>query len=305
MAIEDPKPSTTSRITVYALIAVLVASIPLGLLIGTYANGATVRPTPTLPPQTAYASSAKITFTRPTKDVGVPSATVVASESNGQIPATILNVNVAQISSDPIVAPFDGTNYYVPDGCGNVSPAYAAARDSIQFHLNSQTPGGTVTFYGPVYGYGGVSCQPAPGTTSPNPFVYVEQISANGSHSYYHVIDAQNYQLAQLKKAVPQNYDLIAANLCHGTLDMSNKSRTSVTLNCPASGTAGWEWKSATQQTLAQSLAGLTPAAAKTFLSKTPGINADSITITLADGEALPKDPKAISFDIQPIDNLS
>ena len=306
LTIVRPPPHRNPRdlATIVAIIVILIAAIPAGIVVGSLGQNATVAvPTPTLAAST-YATSATITFTRVSQSVKAsPDTLVAATNGAGQIKATELDVNVTQVISDPINAGYNATTqvYAVPAGCGDTQPAFDAAYKGLKYQLDSKSPGGTVVFYGPGFGFdsGSLTCFPAGGTQSSQPFTYTEQIDGSAFHVYYAVVDAQLYQINRMKKVLPAHEILLTTQTCSGIPPMANQSQTSVTITCATSGTAGWDWSADAQNQLAQSLVGLSADAAKTLLTHTPGIIASSVQVALNGGGRLPQDATAITVQVQ------
>ena len=306
IATVQPPPRRNPRdlATIIAIIVILIAAIPTGIVVGSLGQNATVAmPTPTIAAST-YATSATITFTRVSQAVKAsPDMLVAATNGSGQIKATELDVTVTQVTSAPINAGYNPANqtYAVPAGCGDPQSAYDAAYKGLKYQLDSKSPGGTVVFYGPGFGFdsGSLTCFPAGGTQSSQPFTYTQQIDGSAFHVYYSVIDAQLYQIKRMQKVLPPHEILLTTHTCSDLPPMANQTQASVTITCATTGTAGWDWSADAQSALVQSLVGLSGDAAKTLLVHTPGIVASSVQVTLSNGGRLPQDASAISVQVQ------
>lgn len=306
LTVVRPPPRRNPRdfVTLIVIGAILLLSIPVGIVAGNLGqNAPTAAPTLTSAASGAYATSATITFTRVSQPISAaPDTLVAATNGSGQIPATELDVQVTQVISDPIQATYNGASqiYFVPNDCGEPQPAFTAAFKGLKYQLDSRSPGGTIVFYGPAFGFdtNSLTCFPAAGTQSSQPFTYTQQINGSAFHVYFKLLDAQNYQIARMNKHLPAHETLLSVQTCAGIPPMSNRSQTSVTISCPTSGIAGWPWAMEAQLSLAQALAGLSPAAAKTLLAHTPGLVPSSVQLTL-NGALLPQDPAAITVQVQ------
>ncbi|MBA3827080.1 MAG: hypothetical protein H0X24_24705, partial [Ktedonobacterales bacterium] len=280
-------------------------ALPAGIYVGTVgnvpSNGDAATPTPA---GGVAATSAIISFARVTVTLAAPKATVVAAtDGSGQIRATALHVSIHSATSQPIDAPFDAARkaYVVPANCGDHQPAYDAAFQGVKYQLDSRSPGGTVVFAGPDIGFDDSSffCFPTPGTASSRPFTYSEYIDGFGFHAYYFLVDAQNYQIAQLQRGVPAHDIVLAVQTCTKVPKMTNASAARVTITCPTSGTAGWDWPADALSALAQRIVGLSPAAARQLLGTLPGIVPGSVQIVLSNGSLLPSDAGAMTVQVQ------
>ena len=297
----SPPPTRTNRFAIILVATALILAIPAGLVVGTLGDVVAVAsPTPT-PSGSAYATSATITFTRVTKAIAVPHTTLIAAtDGSGQIRATELDVSIHHATSLPIDAPYVAKyqSYIVPDGCGDPQPAYDAAFQGVSYQLESRSPGGSIVFYGPGFSFddGSFFCSPTARTASAQPFTYSEFIDGYGFHVYYLLIDAQSYQIAQLQKYIPAHEVLLTVQTCTGVPKTANASQTRVTITCPTTGIAGWDWPADALTALAQQLVGLTPSAAKQLLNTLPGIVPGSAQITLTSGALLPSDAGAMTL---------
>jgi hypothetical protein len=227
---------------------------------------------------------------------------VAATDGSGQIHATALHVSLHAVTSLPIDAPFDAVRraYVVPTNCGDHQPAYDAAFQGVKYQLDSRSPGGTIVFAGPNIGFDDSSffCFPTATTASSQPFTYSEYIDGFGFHAYYALVDAQNYQIAQMQRTVPVHEIVVAVQTCQGVPKMTDASAASVTITCPTTGTAGWDWPPDTLSALAQRIVGLTPGAARQVLATIPGIVPGSVQITLSNGDHLPGDAGAMTVQL-------
>jgi hypothetical protein len=290
-------------VPVVSIILAIILAVPVGLAIGGI-NGALLpsAPTPTVP-ISDIASAATITFTRTSQTLTASPSTVVAATQGGEVPATEVDVSVHQVQSAPVDAPQDPTThfYMVPSGCGDTSPAYAAAFKGLRFALNSRSPGGSIVFYGPAIGYdpGSLTCYPSAGTASSAPFQFVERLDGSAFHVYYLLIDVQLYQIARIQKHLPANNVILSVRTCSGVPPMSSQTRSSVTITCPTTALTGWDWSQANEQRLLAQIQGMPMAAALQQLNHTPGIVAGSAKIALSNGAALPSDVNAITVQVQ------
>ncbi len=293
-------PPPRNRLAVVIVVVALILAIPAGIFVGTLGNGpggAVVSATPT---GSVAATSATITFTRVTQAIAVQRTTLVAAtDGSGQIRATALHVTIRGATSQPIDAPYDAARraFVVPPGCGDRQPAYDAAFKGLKYQLDSRSPGGTIVFAGPDFGFddGSFFCFPTANTASSQPFTYSEYIDGDGFHAYYPLIDAQSYQITQLQKLVPTHEILLAVQTCIGVPKMSGATATRVTITCPTTGTAGWDWPAAALSGLAQMVVGLSPAEARQVLGALPGIVPGSVQIALSNGALLPSNAGAMT----------
>lgn len=269
---------------------ILIAALPLGILVGTLHAHTAPRPPVVVRGSSSNATHATITFTRMTIAAHAPQTTLVAANSGGQIPTIEIAVTVRQATSAPIAATAQNGQYSVPANCGDAGPADRAALAGLQAKLSSQTPGGTITFYGPGFSVdaGSLTCQPAAGTTQPQPFYYTEQIDGSAVQVVYRLSDAQLFQIDQMTQTLPPHYVITATSTCNDIPTTTGSTRYTVTIVCPTTGMAAWDWPSSALAALAQHLIGLTPAQARALLDHTPGIVPGSAQVTLQGGTTLP-----------------
>lgn len=265
----------------------LIAALPVGIWVATlHAHSA---PRTVIVPVNG-ASQATITFTRQTMPASAPDSTLLAAQSGGKILTTEITVTVRQVTSAPIAATAQSGAYVVPAHCGDAGPAYHAALAGLQAKLSSLTPGGTISYYGPGYGVnpGSLTCQPAAGTTQPQPFYYTQQIDGSAVQDVFRLSDAQLYQIDQMTRTLPPHYVLTATSTCNDVPTMTGRTRYSVTIVCPTTGVAAWDWSAGDLATLAKQLVGLNPAQVSLLLDHTPGIVPGSAHVALQGGSTLP-----------------
>jgi hypothetical protein len=249
-----------------------------------------------------------ITFSNYHHLIRIPADQVIAAtDGSGQIPAVQHTVRVSQVASGPLAAPavtdpFTGGRYYqVPAGCGDPSPAVAAAKGALSSQLRGQTSADETVFSGPTYtiNLGSLTCAPAAGTRQPSPFTYVQHIDGAASQTSFKPADVRAYQGHQVQAALTQvgpDYALLSSDICPDGLIVSNASPTRATISCPASGVARYDWTPAKETALAAQLAGKTPDEAKALLDANPGVQPGSAIIDGIQGAHLPSDPSQIQL---------
>ena len=304
LAVRPPAPPPRNRLALIVVTVALMLAIPAGLYVGATGNavggGAAATPTPA---GGVAATSATITFARVTGAIAAPRTTLVAAtDGSGQIRATSLHVSLHAVTSLPIDAPLNVARkaYVVPPGCGDHQPAYDAAFQGVKYQLDSRSPGGTVVFAGPDIGFddGSFFCFPTARRPHRSPSPIANISDGFGFHAYYALVDAQNYQIAQMQATVPAHEVVLAVQTCTGVPKMTDASAARVTILCPTTGTAGWDWPPAALSALAQRVVGLTPTAARQLLGTLPGIVPGSLQIALSNGSLLPGDAGAMTVQL-------
>jgi hypothetical protein len=202
-----------------------------------------------------------------------------------------------------------GVNYTVPAHCGDTSQVVAQAQNNLESQLSVQmTKDKSTPFGSPNFALKATCNPPAgnvqydPTASAPTP-TYVQMVTGSVTQSSYNLNDVIQFQTQQLQnaaKAMQGHYTLLNPQVCSGIMGINYESSTKVTLSCPATGTAAWNWDDTARNMLAASLAGNSEQDALAILNSTQGIVPGSVQINLPPGASLPTDASAITFAITP-----
>jgi hypothetical protein len=263
-----------------------------------------------------------ITFSNYRHLLRIPADRVlVATDGSGQVNASQSTAHVTQEQSGPIAAqqtinPFTGgIAYVVPAGCGDATPAIAAATNALKAQLTSHVPAGQLPFGSPslTINRGSLTCSPGAGTQQRAPFSYLQAIDGSATQATYNPDDVRAFQRGQLEQAVRDlggQYVLDYALICPEGTQVATATATRASILCPAGGVVEWHWTADALKALARSLAGKHKDEAQRLLDATPGVEPGTSTLAAPSngtttvpqpGDMLPSDPNSILIEVIPL----
>jgi hypothetical protein len=134
----------------------------------------------------------------------------------------------------------------------------------------------------PTTSFSNDSCPiPPPQAT---PFNFTASSTTTASNNAYNPAAAQSLARARLNGQLPSGYAWKSGDPSACSVAVKSSSGTSVTLACPASGTAVYAWTDALKAELAAKLLGKSKDDAVAACNSAPGVQTSSCAITLRDG---------------------
>ncbi len=131
------------------------------------------------------------------------------------------------------------------------------------------------------------------------PFTFTASSSTTASNNAYNPAAAQSLAKARLNSQLPSGYAWKSGDPSACSVTVKTSSGTSVTLACPASGTAVYVWTDALKAELRAKLLGKRKDDALAACNSTPGVQANSCAITLREGAtSLPDVAKDVTIQV-------
>jgi hypothetical protein len=130
-------------------------------------------------------------------------------------------------------------------------------------------------------------------------FNFTASSTTTASNNAYNPAAAQSLAKARLNSQLPSGYAWKSGNPSACSATVKTSGGTSVTLACPASGTAVYAWTDTLKAELRAKLLGKSKDDAVAACNSTPGVQANSCAVTLHDGAtSLPDTAKDVTIQV-------
>jgi len=130
-------------------------------------------------------------------------------------------------------------------------------------------------------------------------FTFIASSTTTASNNAYNPAAAQSLTKARLNSQLPSGYAWKSGDPSACSVTVKTSGGTSVTLACPASGTAVYAWTDTLKAELRAKLLGKSKDDAVAACNSTPGVQANSCAITLRDGAtSVPDAAKDVTIQV-------